>query len=201
MPMSIQQCYESFMSNSLLLNDYKIFNSLANYGFIVRECSLNSNLKNKIPESKSHRLDEITCVDNNSGSVIKKSEHGKLTRKQILDRLNNFVPSIQLQEIKNKIVSNNNSLLPNSGHSSKYRPKFDVYLPNKNFKKSQPGDPMFRISTKFKESDESIYLPKLIDFIECYDDQKTNTKSLFGFANESDPIYYSFNCDFSIPHV
>ena len=200
--MSIQQCYESFIINYLLLNDYKIFNSLVNYGFIVRECLKSSNLKSDTVEMKTDINDEVhTLTDYETGSIIKKSEHGKLTKKQIFDRLNNFVPSIQLKDIKRKLVTQVNSSQSPPVKSNKYAPKFDVYLPNKNFKKSQPGDPMFRISTQCKPTNESLYLPKLIDFIECNDSENSSGKSLFGFANDSDPIYYSFNCEFSFPRV
>ena len=107
--MSIQQCYESFMINYLLLNDYKIFNSLVNYGFIVRECLKSSNLKSDTVEMKTDINGEVhTLTDYETGSIIKKSEHGKLTKKQIFDRLNNFVPSIQLKDIKRKLVTEQN---------------------------------------------------------------------------------------------
>lgn len=194
--MSIQQCYENFLSNSLHLDDYKIFCSLVNFGFIVRECLPASNLKNEIIEYKPINK-KLVAYNHESDSIIRKGEHGNLTKKQIFERLNDFIPSIKLQDIRSKVVLEKNTLLSNS---NKYKPKFDVYLPNKNFKKSQPGKPVYRVSTKFKHTEEGLYVPRLIDFLEC-NDQSATTKNLFGFANESEPIYYSFNCNFSLPHV
>ena len=193
LPMSIQQCYESFFANStLLLDEYKIFNSLVNFGFIVRESS-------NAPETKPVTACRSLKQQSNSDeceSVIKKSDHGQLSKQQILSKLNDIVPSVQLGDIKNRLIASKSK-------SNKYRPTFDVFLPNKNFKKSQPGEPFVKVCAKFRHTKENIYLPKLIDLIECNDtsDKSSRSKILFGFSNESDPIYYSFDCSFKLPDV
>ena len=207
-PMSIQQCYETFCFDSIFLNDYKIFKSLVNYGFIVKR----SDTK-EIPFVKSidvHNQEKSKLPTDECESIIQKADYEKMTKNQVFDKLNKFIPNIQLSEIRERLaerkMKKNNSSSQTQKvdvKSNKFRPTYDVYLPNKNFKKSQPGNPIFKISTQFKHSTASdeIYLPKLIDFIENDNSNPAKCKILYGFVNNTDTIYYSFNCNFEIPNV
>ena len=207
--MSIQQCYENFTSHSLLLNDYKIFKSLVNYGFIVKKSSTNSKPSDSIDvTSKTLCLDARKEPKTNE-SIIKKADHGQLTKKEVFQKLDDFIPSIALSDIRNMLASRQpRSDQSKTASSNKFRPAYDVYLPNKNFKRSQPGSPIFKISTQGKStassSGDQLYLPKLIDLLVNEHEAKTQhpaSKVFYGFVNNTDTIYYSFNADFDMPKV
>ena len=203
--MSVQQCYENFFKSNIdfqrdpndmsneknaHLDDYNVYASLAKLGYIIRRSSRTTNLNlNKNFTEPDKKIDQkSTQIE----SLINKSEHGKLERREIFNRLNNFIPNITLIELKKRIEQKKSKI------SSNFGVLFDVYLPNRHFKKSQPGSPAFNVSTMnklFKEKQS----PKLIDLVSnCSSDE---TRQLFAFVDNGDVSFYSFDTNLSLRSI
>jgi hypothetical protein len=70
--------------------------------------------------------------------------------------------------------------------------EFDIYLPNKNFKKSSPGVPVYRVVLMNHHGDNQV--PGLHDIIEAR--QKTHcnkiTSLLYAYVDNGNVLFYNF---------
>jgi hypothetical protein len=77
----------------------------------------------------------------------------------------------------------------NSGtfaHLFKYM--FDIYMPNKKFKKSAPGEPMFKLIIAKARDFEPNLNDLIINCKEC-----SNSNTLYAFVDNGDVSFYNFN--------
>lgn len=206
-PMSIQQCYNNFFpSIDFILNEYRIYSSLVYYGYIVRRKQSNNKNKSKLVDKIDFERNEN--FKNINEPIINKNEYGKLSKKEIFQRLDDLIPNITISDLKKKLKLNVNSLGEcNSLNFSatplttyKFRSSFDAYLPNKNFKKSQPGEPNYKIISQISKT----CIPKLVDFLVNDDSNEElstdkSARNIYAFVNSSDVTYYSFNYNFKLP--
>jgi hypothetical protein len=221
LPMSIQQCYETFFKNNLTselmsndnsrgtnvahvaLSDYRIYSSLIKHGYILRrsKCPLTLmqeiNIKSSIDEIfdlyKRPKI-EKTIIDS-------KKDHSNLTMNAVYSKLNKLIPNITLKELKQRLSKN---IAPNQRSSSKrFNLLYDIYLPNKNFRKSRPGVPTCKLITPTKEGQRKSLIPKLSDLILNNDESSSSsTKQIYSFVcNDGDILFYSFTFNNSIPCV
>jgi len=162
---------------------------LLSYGYILRK-----------PLYLDHKIDNIASdteqKTNNVKSfpVINKKDHGKLTEKEIFKSLNDFVPSITLDELKAKLAIRSNK--QNLSHQ-KFHVKYDIYLPNKKFKKSDPTNLLYKLSGS--SSNNQTMLPKLSDHLLCSQSKDHSSKIMYAFVNRGDILYYLFNNNFRLP--
>lgn len=186
--MSVQQCYELFFKNDdLSLNDYKIFKSLIRHGYIVRRFT-------KEPLSESATDEKKSKDEKNNGPIINKCDHGFLTKLEIFQKLNNLISNVSEEELYEKIK--------NYVKISNFDFKFEVYQPNKSFRKSKPQfRPSYRIVTRSNRGNfNELILPNLNDLIQLR--QSDNVIRLFAFVNDSnDVMFYSFDQNFNLPFV
>ena len=197
-PMSIQQCYENFFpSVDFILNEYRIYSSLVYYGYIVRR---KANRKNKSKSVDAIDFERKEKFNKTNEPIINKNDYGKLTKKEIFERLDSLMPNITIEDLKKKIgFGNNNS---KESNSVKFRSSFDAYTPNKNFKKSQPGEPNYKVISQIGKT----CMPKLVDFLVNDDSNEElsldkRAKNIYAFVNNSDVTYYSFNYNFKLPVI
>lgn len=123
---------------------------------------------------------------------------GQLSCNETFSRLNDLIPNISLEELKQKILYHTRGfeLTP------KYQLLYDVYLPDKSFKKSQPGRPLYQVFT-CTEPGEDLCWPDITDFVlndrGCDYDQTEQTETtnralcLYAFVDNADVLFYSFN--------
>ncbi|RNA09906.1 tRNA-splicing endonuclease subunit Sen54 [Brachionus plicatilis] len=186
-PMSVQQCYELFFkSDDLSLNDYKIFKSLIRHGYIVRRVD-------KVVLSELAKA-ENKMPDENNGPVISKQNHGLLNKSEIFLKLNNLISNVSEMELYEKIKD--------KVKTSNFRFIFEVYQPNKSFRKSKPQvKPSYRIATRRNCGNfNQLTLPSLNDLIHLR--QTDGVLRLFAFVNDSnDVMFYSLNQNFNLPFV
>ena len=115
--------------------------------------------------------------------------------------MNDLIPNITITDLKKKLLEKQKSSL-----KSKFSVLYDVYLPDKNFKKSQPGVPLYQVFTS-NESAEILKWPSLKDFIlnnSVYLTEaspETMPRFLYAFVDNGEALYYSFKCDQSMPCV
>jgi hypothetical protein len=223
--MSIQQCYETFFTNNLtnenMLNDekqrtnvvnatigdYRIYSSLIKHGYILRrsKCSLMHEPSIKLSaQSGTHSCTQPKII--RETIIDSKKDHGNLTIDSIYSRLNNLIPNINLIELKAKLRKNiafNHRL-----SSSEFNLLYDIYLPNKNFRKSQPGVPTCKLITQTVDGQKRSLVPRLSDLILNNDESNderaslTSPKHIYSFiCNDGDILFYSFAFNQSIPCV
>jgi hypothetical protein len=211
--MSIQQCYETFFASkqtasmSVNLNDFKVYSNLTRLGFICRRVG------NVCDESRNQLTienDKKTTVvqeKNPLKPLVSHSEHGILTKDQIFNRLNDYMPKSAdtafMTGLKSQLLQKHKEKL----NKSNFKELFDVHLPNKNFKKStksasdSSNAPNYKLYTARKQSDD-LSLPNTVDFILMA--EHTNTSCLYAFANQSngtDISYYKFNINQQLPSI
>jgi len=206
-PMSIQQCYETFFKtaseidpndinpSAIHLDEYRVYSHLVRMGYILRRVPLNE--KKELSVQKKPKQNQEPSLFNFSSPLISQNEYSILNESQIFNRLNSFIPSITMNQIKSN--SSDKEQL-----KSDFRVLFDVYQPDKSFKKSKPSrEPVYRISTSL--SDKLTRWPNLKDFlVNDLRDCKTNTsntKHLYAFVDNGDVLFYSFNLEFEIPSL
>ena len=92
---------------------------------------------------------------------------------------------------------------------TKFQLLFDVYSPDKSFKKSQPGKPLYQVFTSSEPFDE-LFWPSASDFVlNDPSDPGTPEKGtsttrplyLYAFVDNGDVLFYSFDADFSLPCI
>ena len=99
--MSIQQCYNSFFpSIDFILNEYRIYSSLVYYGYIVRRKQFNLRNKSKLVDKIDFERNENFKHINEP--IINKNEYGKLSKKEILHKLDDLIPNITISDLKKK---------------------------------------------------------------------------------------------------
>lgn len=183
-PMSIQQCYEHFFTESsrTSLNDYKIYSNLTKLGYICRRPT--EDRKFKSSECSSNRV----VAESTLGPIISRNDHGKLTETEIYDRLSSYMPksvdSSFLSELKSRMVS-----------KSEFKHLYDVYLPNKSFKKSIKSRPEHKLYTQSSDATR-LKVPKLTDLINLANEDSEPSSHIVAFINQSggcDVSYYRFN--------
>lgn len=203
-PLSIQQCYELFFNHKpkpddnldINLNDYKIYSYLVRYGYILRRT--NSTHVNPVKDFIESNNDPIEGVI--AGPIIERSSHGSLNKTDIFRKLNDFIPNTSLNELKSKMILSKNK-------NFNFQFLYDVYQPNKLFKKSQPGQPIFRLASKLSldKHNQKLVLPKLEDFVylnEIQTQNDTNVCNLFAFVNDAnDVLFYSFRQNLNLPFI
>ncbi len=126
---------------------------------------------------------------------------GKLEKDEIFNRLNSLIPNMTIQELKRRIEekqANSEIKLEND-----FKVVFDVYLPDKAFRKSEPGEPIYQVLTQKQGScvkwpglyevclNESVYLSH----------KPCKVKFLYAFVDNGDILFYSFKCDQSVACV
>jgi hypothetical protein len=159
------------------------------YGYILRKPLYLDNKNEKIVIDETQNTNKEKAYP-----VINKKDHGKLTKREIFKKLNDFVPSITLDELKSKLaIRNNNETLTRQS----FHVKYDVYLPNKKFKKSDPSNLLFKVSGS--SSNNQTILPKLSDHLTCSQNKEHSSKCMYAFVNKGDILYYLFNNNFQLP--
>ena len=159
-----------------------------------------SSIENK-EMANAAKIDETEPINS-------KNEHGLLTKSEIYYRLNKFMPnnvdSSYLKDFKAKLMAKHGDKF----YKNNFKEFYDVYLPNKNFKKSSKvtnneNIPNFKLHTMKNSKEKKIVLPNLIDFIQV-SEYNYNVNCLFAFAdqsNGSDISYYKFDISQSLPNV
>jgi hypothetical protein len=193
LPFSIQQSYETFFNlsnNTLTINAYKFFSNLMSYGYILRK-PLFLYHKNE----KAVLSDRVCQAIEKPFPIINKKDHGKLTKKEIFKKLNDFIPSITIDELKSKLAVKNKQKLMKA--NEKFNVEYDVYLPNKKFKKTDPANLLFKLTGSL--SNNQTILPKLSDHLMCSQNKEHSSKSMYAFVNKGDILFYLFNNNFQLP--
>lgn len=199
--MSIQQCYENFFrfdtqlesdpsdqnTNIVSLDDYKVYSHLVRLGYILRRvtnASKQSNSKMNTDSSSSFQNVDFTQP------LINRNDYSNLDTQDIFSKLNELIPSISIKDIQLDFDI-----------SSEFRLLFDVYLPDKSFRKSKPlKEPVYSISTSL--SNQIARWPCLKEFILNNTNTSTNqTKHLYSFVDNGDVLFYSFDLDLKLPLV
>lgn len=188
--MSIQQCYELFFNQKdplreSSLNDYKIYSYLIRFGYILRRTTPK---EPKISIQKENSKFQTEIIP-----VINRTEIGTMQKEDIFQRLNNLIPNTSLDQIRSKILNNQKKSIPN------FRVMYNVYMPNKSFKKSQPGKAIFSLWTRINwQNDQKLILPTLNDLTS----DQSEFSNLFAFVNDAnDVMFYSFNQSISLPFL
>ena len=206
---SIQQCYETFFNASnieidaedpheekfsLNLNDYLIYSSLIKLGYIVRRTPTTK--QSKITTTKQALENKVFPGFNVNQSIINKLEYGQQDVKHVLQQLDDVIPNITLTELRKRLQEKSDK----SG--SNFRLLFDVYLPDKMFKKSQPGEPIYQVFTALKTA---LVWPNLNDLIQNQSiylmKQTSIVKYLYAFVDNGDVMFYSFKGNDQLPNV
>ena len=159
------------------------------YGYILR--------KPLVLKSKNDKIfsDQVAKTEM-SIPIINKKYHGEFTKKEIFQKLDNFIPSITIDELKAKLlIKRNKEIVTND--NKKFHVKYDVYLPNKKFKKSDPTNLLFKVSGS--SSNNQTVLPKLSDHLKCSQNKEHSSKNMYAFVNKGDILYYLFNNNFQLP--
>jgi hypothetical protein len=189
------------------LNEYRLYSNLNFNGFIIRRNTNKNDLK------------KITFVKESEESVENKKISEKeiiretiplinrdtlMNKNEIFDKLNSIVPNITFNSLKEKLAAKvGNSFLNSKGQVTQI---FDVYAPNKNFKKSNPEatcKEKFRILNQAHQNKSTLYFPKLADFILADDSSKSNVneKNIISFITNGNVTYYSIDFNFQMPDI
>jgi hypothetical protein len=205
-PLSIQQCYEKFFSEMLTIKTYKVFSNLTSCGYILRkplvlketpvaQTKSSFDVLKEDPAAETESSLDVTIKDSEKFSfpLVKKDEN--LTNEEIYKRLNDFIPSMSINQFKEKIASN--EINPRIETRYNFQKKYDVYSPNKKFKKSHPTQSLFSIYEDTSNSEE-LAVPGLGDFVKT--DQKSGN-IVFSFVSGSDIMYYMINPNFYLPSI
>ena len=169
-------------------------------GYILRRVPLNVQVEESVQQAPKHNQEPN--VLNFSRPLISQNEYSILSASQIFNRLNSLIPSVTMKQIKSNLTDTKQL-------KSDFRLLFDVYQPDKSFKKSKPThEPLYRISTSLTNS--LTRWPNLKDFLvndlrDCDMNTNTNTntktKYLYAFVDNGDVLFYSFNLEFEIPSL
>ncbi len=195
--MSIQQCYENFFSDQQTnLNNFKIFSHLTRLGYICRRSSSTRDTLS-IENNKKNTECEVAEADPIS-PIIKRSEHRTISKSEVFDRLNNFMPKTVDE---NFLLKMRNKLGKNEGN---FHQMYDVFLPNKSFKKSNmknvPNYKLYIEKNNKNDEQNRFKMPNFFDLISM----SNQASNLFAFVNESngaDISYYKFNTNQKLPSV
>ena len=201
---SIQQCYETFFNASnieidpedpheeqftLNLNDYLIYSSLIKLGYIVRRTPTNRH--SKLTKTKQECEIKVFPGFTTNQSIINQLEYGQQDVKHILKQLDDVIPNITLTDLRKRVQIKSDQIRSN------FRLLFDVYLPDKTFKKSQPGEPIYQVFTALNSD---LVWPNLNDLIRNESIYST-VKYLYTFVDNGDVMFYSFKGNDQLPNV
>lgn len=128
---------------------------------------------------------------------------GNISNDEVFSRLNSVIPNITLNDLRNKILAKKRQA--NKEPLRDFKLLYDVYLPNKVFKKSNPGRPIYQVFTSNEQS-ESFKWPSLRDFILndsnfLLDTSADSPSFLYAFVDNGEALFYSFKCDEILPKV
>lgn len=198
-PMSIQQCYESFFrpdiqtescpsdinSEKINLDDYKVYSHLVRLGYILRRVS-----NEQKPTTQQMDTSNSSASIDFSKPLINRNQYLTLKSIDIFNKLNSLIPNITLNEIKQRTL--------NKQLESDFKLLFSVYSPDKSFRKSNPlKEPMYQISTS--SINQIQRWPNLKDFLLNDLRSDAKTKHLYSFIDNGDVLFYSFNLDLNLP--
>ncbi len=210
-PMSIQQCYEAFFPSHLQtfvnLNDFKVYSNLTRLGFICRRIENTAKL---IFHSTTEESCNQVTLDQKKEPIkplINRCEHGQLTKSQIYDRLDEYMPKLVdknfMNDLKEKLIKKHQEKFDKNN----FKEFYDVFLPNKNFKKSSKQTnesatyPNYKLFTSRTNKDQ-LLLPNSIDFIQIA--THTDTNCVYAFVNQSngtDVSYYRISISKQLPSI
>lgn len=185
-PLSIQQAYTYLLndpSGELELNDYIVYSYLLRLGYIVRRPNtthqtilLNKEISNEVEESSNAKKARYDDFEPDVQPLLS-IDDWNMNTKDIFEKIS-ITENVLLDQLDE-----------NTEECTKlFKYMFDVYMPNKKFKKSTPGEPMCKlIIAKTRD-----FEPNLKDLIkncrECH-----NSNILYAFVDNGDVSFYNFS--------
>ena len=145
-------------------------------------------------------------------AIVTKEEHGKLSRLDIFERLDAYVPSVSLSELRVRFGCDDEaaaSVEPTSrrptsqSRKAQFCNKYDVFMPNKSFRKSQTNvQATFKLLAHNETTCEPVE-PTVADFMSNHldDGSKNRSNYLYAFVAQGDVLYYLFDTSFVLPKV
>jgi hypothetical protein len=177
-------------------------------GYICRrvETPPNSTINSQAIEDEPPNGDKSKFLNKDPiEPIINRGEHGKLTTPQIYERLSSYMPkSVDksfMDDLKDRLLKKHQEKF----YKNNFKEFYDVFLPNKNFKKSSKltndssNNPNYKLFMSRRNSDQLV-LPNTIDLIQM----SKHTNCLYAFVNQSngtDISYYKFNTSQQLPSL
>lgn len=211
--MSIQQCYEQFFKEKIFdqdtrndrsdfnidLNCFKIYSNLVKNGFIVRRTKHASNQE---AAAKREKKKPDPAKESNDGKspelkpIVKWSEHERLTQFEIYKRLSKVVSNVSIDELRERLLGAETASEP---ATNCHKSLFEVNQPDKRFQKSKSPQADFNVFAPRHNPSGRLTVPGLDDFIS---NSSTDKLQIYAFTDDANqPIYYSFDFNFSIPSI